>query len=77
MACADDCGFKISIEEPLNQYNATELMLKYWQDEFMDFDVEDKTEASEDYKRKFSDWVRLEKDEYYYTEATLYNSVQG
>jgi hypothetical protein len=72
MSCDDSCTFKMNVANPLEVTTATKLLsLGSWSP-YRTTDIEDKTDTSNDLGARFSEWVDLTQDEYYYVEATLH-----
>ena len=73
MSCDDRCRFAMSVDDPLNPDTAEQLMFSGASTSYRNTDIEDKSETSDLYENRFSNWVTLAKDEHYYVEAYVIN----
>ena len=72
MSCDDDCKFKMSHGlDPLDPSQATTKNYMASWTYYRNTDVQNKSESSGDFGKRFSAWVDLVEDEFYYVEATL------
>lgn len=63
----------MSVEDPMNPASAQELMSVNSHTSYRNTDITDKSETSALYKKRFTDWVSLTKDQHYYVEAVVFN----
>ena len=61
----------MNVADKLDPAGATQLMYNGGWKAYRDSTVDDKSDTSPDYGVRFSQWVSLTQDEYYYVEATL------
>ena len=74
MSCDDNCSFKMNVADKLDPAGATQLMFNGGWRAYRDSTADDKSDTSPDYGVRFSQWVSLTQDEYYYVEATLHQA---
>ena len=71
MSCDDKCSFKLNVADPLEPSTATQILWNQDWTYYRNTDIEDKSATSSLLGARFSEWVTLTQDEYYFVESTL------